>query len=149
VVPLALTDPDSNSVVPPSAPRFAGDFMLTSQGDDEQIFASRQHGSGVRLSLLRLSQSVDDTAWATDQNGRLYTTDSSNNAVNVVTGRFHDRPVLVAITPCNDNLTPAACPAPGFPANYLGSLNPWTGQISPVPVTGANLQPKGMIFVNG
>src|SRR5262249_57633249 len=37
-VHLALTDPDSNSVVPRSAARFTGDFMLTSQGDLEQIF---------------------------------------------------------------------------------------------------------------
>ena len=37
-VKLALTDPDSNEVVPWDAPRFAGDFMLTSQGDKEQIF---------------------------------------------------------------------------------------------------------------
>ena len=35
---LALTDPDSNEVVPPDAPRFGGDFMLTSQGDQQQIF---------------------------------------------------------------------------------------------------------------
>jgi hypothetical protein len=145
VVPLALTDPDSSSVVPDSAPRFAGDFMLTSQGDDEQIFLSPHDH---KLSLLRLSQSVDDTAWATDRDGSLYTTDSSSDTVDVVTGRFQDGSVLVAVTPCNDNLAPATCPAPGFPANYLGSLNPWTGQISAVPVTGASLQPKGMLFLN-
>jgi hypothetical protein len=38
-VRLGLTDPDSNEVVPLPAPRFAGDFMLTSQGDREQIYA--------------------------------------------------------------------------------------------------------------
>jgi hypothetical protein len=145
VVPLALTDPDSSSVVPDSAPRFAGDFMLTSQGDDEQIFLSRDDH---QLSLLRLSQSVDDTAWATEPDGSLYTTDSSSDTVDVVTGRFQDGSVLVAVTPCNDNLAPATCPAPGFPANYLGSLNPWTGQISAVPVTGASLHPKGMLFLS-
>jgi hypothetical protein len=32
-VKLGLTDPDSNEVVPGFEPRFAGDFMLTSQGD--------------------------------------------------------------------------------------------------------------------
>lgn len=40
-VKLALTDPDSNEIVPGAGPRFAGDFMLTSQGDEEQIFAAR------------------------------------------------------------------------------------------------------------
>ena len=47
------------------AARFAGDFMLTSQGDKEQIYV---HGPGTwyqHLSVLALSQSVDDTAWAT------------------------------------------------------------------------------------
>jgi hypothetical protein len=42
VVRLALTDPDSNEVVPGAGPRFAGEFMLTSQGDKEQIFLRRQ-----------------------------------------------------------------------------------------------------------
>jgi len=35
-VNLALTDPDSNEVVPLYARRFAGDFMLTSQGDESK-----------------------------------------------------------------------------------------------------------------
>ena len=46
-VKLALTDPDSNEVVPWSAPRFGGDFMLTSQGDKEQIYV---HGAGTSVS---------------------------------------------------------------------------------------------------
>jgi hypothetical protein len=31
--------------------------------------------------------------------------------------------------------------------NYLGALNPWTGHISRVPVTGPSLEPQGMIFI--
>ena len=46
-VRLALTDPDSNEDVPAYARRFAGEFMLTSQGDQEQIFVS---GAGRRTS---------------------------------------------------------------------------------------------------
>ena len=64
-VNLALTDPDSNEDVPPSGPRFASDFMLTSQGDKEQIF----YAPGGKLAVLRLSQSVDDTAWARSPRG--------------------------------------------------------------------------------
>ena len=60
-VKLALTDPDSNELVPASAHRFAGDFMLTSQGDKEQIFVQRKGRLGSHLTVLRLSQSVDDT----------------------------------------------------------------------------------------
>jgi hypothetical protein len=142
-VHLALTDPDSSEVVPHSAARFAGDFMLTSQGDLEQIFLSRRG-----LSVLRLSQSIDDSAWATDRDGRLYASDSSNDAVDVVTGRFHGGTMLVAVTPCNANSAPSTCPAPGFPANFLGVENPRTGQISAVPVSGPSLLPKGLIFLN-
>ncbi len=46
-VKLALTDPDSNEVVPWSAPRFAGDFMLTSQGDKEQIYVQQAGAAGA------------------------------------------------------------------------------------------------------
>ena len=46
-VSLALTDPDSNEDVPFFAPRFAGDFMLTSQGDKQQIFV---HDAGSSAS---------------------------------------------------------------------------------------------------
>jgi hypothetical protein len=141
-VQLGLTDPDSSSAVPFSAPRFPGDFMLTSQGDLEQIFASPVSG----LSVLRLSQSVDDTAWATRASGELIATDSSSDSVDAVTGHFRPGSVFVAVTPCNANSAPATCPAPGFPANYLGTVNEWTGQVSPVPVSQSSFQPKGMIF---
>ncbi len=40
MVNLDLTDPDSNQTVPPDGPRFAGNFMLTSQGDQQQITGS-------------------------------------------------------------------------------------------------------------
>jgi hypothetical protein len=55
--------------------------------------------------------------------------------------------VLVAVTPCDADNAPATCPAPGFPPNYLGQLNPWTGLITRVPVRGADLGPQGMVFV--
>ena len=149
VVRLALTDPDSNEVVPRSGPRFAGDFMLTSQGDKEQIFTGPRGGLGRRLAVLRLSQSVDDTAWATSRSGHLYAADHDGDTVDVVTGPFSAGSVFVAVTPCDAGNAPATCPAPGFPPNYLGSLNPWTGHISRVPVTGPSLEPQGMIFIGG
>ncbi|MFI5063955.1 MAG: hypothetical protein ACHP9Z_08260 [Streptosporangiales bacterium] len=146
-VRLALTDPDSNAVVPAWARRFAGDFELTSQGDKEQIFSRPGRSSG--LQVLRLSQSVDDTAWASTGHGRLYATSTGGDTVDLVTGRFSPGSVLVAVTPCDANGAPATCPGPGFPANYLGSLNPWTGHISRVPVHGAALQPQGLLFLGG
>ena len=121
--------------------------MLNSQGDLEEIVLSRHHDHG--LSVLRLSQSIDDSAWATDGGGRLFATDSSDDAVDVVTGRFRSGTMLVAVTPCNANSAPSTCPAPGFPANFLGSENLSTRQVSPVQVSGPGLQPKGLIFLNG
>jgi hypothetical protein len=148
VVRLALTDPDSNEIVPDSGPRFAGDFMLTSQGDKEQVFVRRSGRLGRRLSVLRLSQSVDDTAWARSPDGRIYGTDTSGDTIDMVTGRFPARSVFVAVTPCDAGNAPATCPAPGFPSNYLGSLNPWTGHITRVPLRGPAFEPQGMVFIS-
>jgi len=145
-VKLALTDPDSNQVVPGLAPRFRGDFMLTSQGDKEQIYV---HNAGARhqhLWVLGLSQSVDDTAWATTFYGKLFATDHDADTVNVILGLFIPGTAFVAVTPCDANNAPATCPAPGFPANYLGTLNMSTGHVTRVSVGGASLQPQGMIF---
>jgi len=146
-VKLGLTDPDSSEVVPPVAPRFGGDFMLTSQGDLEQIYV---HGAGTwyqHLSVLTLPRSVDDTAWVTTWHGAFYATDHGADAVDVIAGPFWPGTALVAVTPCNANSAPATCPAPGFPANYLGQLNMYTGQITPVKLRGASLRPQGLIFV--
>src|SRR5260370_662451 len=61
LVKLGLTDPDSNEVVPGFAPRFGGNFMLTSQGDKEQIYVNAPRAKNQRLRVLALSQSVHDT----------------------------------------------------------------------------------------
>jgi len=148
---LALTDPDSNEVVPHHAPRFAGDFMLTGQGDLEQIYLNPYTASiSPTLSVLSLSQSADDTAWPTGPSGSLYSTDSTNDAVDMVTGPFSDVQPLVVATPCGANDAPSPCPAPNFPANFLASLNPWTGQVSSVTISGAPYVPQGgLVFVSG
>ncbi len=149
VVHLALTDPDSSEVVPPVAPRFRGDFMLTSQGDQQQIYVRHAGASHQALSVLNLSQSVDDTAWAASWHGRLYATDNGGDTVDVVTGSFRPGTAFAAVTPCGSNSAPATCPAPPkYPANYLGLLNMSTGQISPVTLHGAALHPQGLLFVS-
>jgi hypothetical protein len=141
-VKLALTDPDSNEDVPSSGPRFANDFMLTSQGDKEQIF----YAPGGKLSVLRLSQSVDDTAWARSSRGALVGASTASDTIDVVTGPFPARSIFVAVTPCDAGNAPATCPGPGFPPNYLGQLNPSTGQISKVDLRGPAFGPQGMVF---
>jgi hypothetical protein len=101
------------------------------------------------LSVLALSQSVDDTAWPTDQLGQLYSTDSTNDAVDVVTGPFSSEVPLVVATPCGSNSAPTICPAPGFPANFLATLNPWTGHVTAVTIDGALYVPQGgLAFVS-
>lgn len=146
-VTLALTDPDSNEDVPFYAPRFAGDFMLTSQGDQQQIFVSDAGGPHQSLSVLNLSSSVDDTAWPSVPWGALYVTDNGGDTVNRIIGDFRAGSVLVADTPCDENSAPSTCPAPGFPPNFLGTLNPWTGAIARVPLFGPPVQPQGMLFI--
>jgi hypothetical protein len=145
-VKLALIDPDSNFAVPWGAPRFAGDFELTSQGDKEQIYAQPQDGA-LRLHVLSLSQSVDDTAWISGA-GTLFAADTSGDTVDRVDGDFQAGSILVAVTPCDADNAPATCPAPGFPPNYVGMLAPWTGHVSRVMLSGPQLEPQGMLFLS-
>ena len=141
-VHLALTDPDSNEIVPPGMPRFGGEFMLTSQGDLKQIFLGNPDGPPHALSVLSLSQSVDDTAFPGGP-GVLYATDSTNDNVDVITGTFPTGPIAAA-TPCGSNSAPATCPTPPlWPANYLASINPWTGEVTQLAVGGAPFVPQG------
>jgi hypothetical protein len=116
-------------------------------GRSEQIFVSgdaRRHHS---LSVLMLTHSVDDTAWPSGRAGALYATDNGADTIYKVTGGFTRGSPLVAVTPCDQNDAPGTCPGPGFPANYLGELNPCTGNIAPVHVDGRALQPQGMLFL--
>jgi hypothetical protein len=145
-VTLALTDPDSNAIVPSGSPKFAGDFVLNSQGDQELIFSG---ASGQNLQVLKIPTPVDDITWATSASGTLYVTDSSADAVDAVTGPFKPGTLFTSVTPCNANSAPAVCPAssaPQFAPNSLGTINLTTGAISKVVFSGA-LTPKGMIFV--
>ena len=49
------------------------------------------------------------------------------------------------MTPCNANSAPSTCPAPGYPANSLGTIDLKTGAIATIPIGGVT--PKGLIFV--
>lgn len=59
----------------------------------------------------------------------------------MVTGAFRRGTVFVAVTPCDARHLPWAW----LPANYLGALNPWTGHVTAVSVTGPAFQPKGLL----
>ena len=143
-VTLALTDPDSNDVVPSSSPEFAGDFMLNAQGDKELIFSG---ASGQNLQVLKISNPVDDTAWATSASGSLYTTDSGADTVDAITGPFKPGTAYTAVAPCNANSAPSACPSPpAYPPNSLGTINLKTGEVGTVALNGV-VAPKGLIFI--
>jgi hypothetical protein len=146
-VKLGMTDPDSNEVVPGFEPRFAGDFMLTSQGDQEQIFVSNPGTKHQHLWVLHLAQSLDDTAWSTSWHGAFFTVDHGGDAVDEINGSFWPGTALVAVTPCDAGNAPATCPAKGFPADYIGHLDMFNGQILPVALRGVKVHPQGMIFV--
>ena len=145
-VKLALVDPDSNFAVPWGAPRFAGDFEVTSQGDKQQIYAQMNNGA-PRLRVLNLSQSVDDTAWVTGD-GQLFAADHDGDTIDRVNGDFEAGSIFVAVTPCDAGNAPPTCPAPGFPPNYLGMLGPWTGHVSRVTLSGPRLEPQGLLFLS-
>jgi hypothetical protein len=144
-VRLALTDPDSNAVVPSSSPRFAGSFVLNSQGDLEQVYVRNAGAWNQSLSVLQLSQSVDDTTWATRKDATLFATDSAHDTVDALHGDFWNGEAIAAVTPCNANSAPSTCPAPGYPENYLGSINLSTGQVSRLArFHGPELEPTGL-----
>lgn len=146
---LALTDPDSNEVVPSQSPRFGGDFMLDSQGDKQEVYVDEPGRPDQSLSVLDLSQSINDSAWITSGEGTLYITDNADNLVEALRGHFHPGTVFVAATPCSANSAPSTCPAPGFPANYLGTLDLDTGVVSPLNLGRVSLQPEGILFDHG
>jgi hypothetical protein len=147
-VKLGLTDPDSSTVVPFSSARFRGDYVLDSQGDQQQIYVAHAGTKHQSLSVLNLSQAVDDTVWATSRDGRLYVTDSGADTVNVVAGPFRSGTAFSSVTPCDASSAPAICPAPPkFPANYLGTLNLNTGNLSPVNLHGRTLHSQSLEFV--
>lgn len=141
-VHLALTDPDASTFVPDRSPRFAGDYMLDAQGDQQAVFASDLGASDQKLRVLNLSQAVDDTAFATSADGALVGADSMANAVVAVTGALTPGVAYTAVTPGNANNAPPN-PAP----NYLGSIDLATGSVRHVPVAGIPFAPHSLTYV--
>jgi hypothetical protein len=129
-VALALTDPDSNAVVPESSPRFGGDFALVSQADQQIVFASvhgRHHINLERLSLTHggTAAGVDDVRWAERSGGTLYIVDSKTNTVYSLSGPFQAGQAFAGL----DTVGTAS------QTTELDTLNLSTGALSPF-VTG-------------
>jgi hypothetical protein len=138
-VALDLTDPDSNEVVPSSSPRFGGDLVLTGQGDEQQVYVKAVGRKRQRLSVLYLSQSVDDSAFVTDPGARLYATDQTTDAIVAISGGLERGEVIVTATPSGAN---NAVDAP----NYLATLSLTTGTVTRLPGLRA-VQSMGLVLV--
>lgn len=141
-VRLALADPDSSTVVPRSSPRFAGDLELTAQGEQQQIYADQLGTDRQRLQVLNLSQSVDDTAFASRAKGTLFASDATHNSVIAISGPLQRGAAYTAVTPGNADTAPPH-PAP----NYLGQIDLNTGNVTPISTSGTPLEPKGLIYL--
>ncbi|MEA9984273.1 hypothetical protein [Subtercola sp. RTI3] len=131
-VTLALTDPDSNAVVPASSTSFGGDFMLTAQADMQLVFAHNIGTAAQSLRVLSIPTPIDDTAFATATDQALWLTDPSNNSVDLVTGPFASGQAVSALTPDSG-------------PNSLATLSLTDGTLTPITELAA-IQPKGMIF---
>ena len=141
-VTLALTDPDSNAVVPESTPRFGGDFVLDGQADQQLVFAHGfgRHDSGLeRLNLMHGSSpaGVDDIRWADRDGGTLYVVDSKTNAVYSLSGPFSAGEAFAAL----DTVGGAS------QTTELDTLDLQTGALTPL-VTGFTAI-KGIVWAPG
>ncbi|UKA64061.1 hypothetical protein [Arthrobacter sp. FW306-04-A] len=132
---LALTDPDSNTLVPASAPRFKDSFMLDAQGDQQLIFASNPGSGKQTLQVLSVAQPLDDTVFAAHSNQTLLVTDPKDNKVFSVTGPFKAGQAVSTVVP-------DAGPA------YLANLDLSTGALAPIKELAA-IHPKGLMFTGG
>ncbi|QCB97358.1 hypothetical protein E5206_10840 [Arthrobacter sp. PAMC25564] len=129
---LALTDPDSNTIVPDSAPRFKNAFMLDAQADQQLIFASSPGTGHQSLQTLAVAQPLDDTVFAAHTGQTLLVTDPKDNKVFSVTGPFKAGQAVSTVVP-------DAAPA------YLATLDLTTGALTPIPELAA-IHPKGLAF---
>lgn len=134
-----LTDPDSSELV--TTGKYAGDFLLNSQGDQELLYVSHPGTAKQKILALKISQSIDDSAFPTKAGGEILTTNGSGIAK--ITGPFKRGTQYAAVTPCNANSASASCSTP----NWLGAIDQQTGKVARVGTTGVALTPKGMVYV--
>jgi hypothetical protein len=91
------------------------------------------------LSVLDLSQSLDDTAYITNPHGTLYATDQANNDVVAIRGGFFRGEAVTSGTPSAAN---NAVNAP----NYVATLSLTTGTVTAIPALSA-VQSQGLLYI--
>jgi hypothetical protein len=142
-ITMALTDPDTNYLMPASSPRYAGDLATISQADGRLVFASHL-GDDPQLVQLNLTDNVsgnlppiDGLAVATTNGGTLYASDpgADGGLGSLLAFDTAGWPAgTVFVTEPNDNGNP-----------LIGTLNLTTGIITPF--TNHLYDPKGLIYV--
>jgi hypothetical protein len=144
-VKLALTDPDSSTLIPTNDAVLPGRLLQGSQGDGVVVIVRRPGSDTQRLTRLvlknaetpSLQPTVDDSAEVTGP-GTLYLVDQNAGTVltidtaNVVAG------TLVVAQPSDSTTNPPT-------VGQLGVLDPTTGIITHFPNTFTS--PKGLMFV--
>jgi len=131
-VPLALSDPDSNLVVPASVPAYGGDFLLDGQADQQLIFSASTGAPNQSLTVLSVTQPLDDTVFATTAAPVLWVTDPSHNTLDRATGPFAPGEVVTSV-------------APNAGPTYLATVNLSTGAVAPITDL-SSINPKGLLF---
>jgi len=140
-VKLALTDPDSNRLIPATAPVLPGAFLQDSQGDGQVII--KQPRSLLERLVLKnaetptLQPTIDDLVEVTGP-GTLYVVDQGADTVQTIdTSEFAPGTIVIA-QPADTTTTPVT-------VGQLGVLDPTTGVITHFPNTFNS--PKGLVFV--
>lgn len=138
VARMALTDPDTNYVMPMASPMYAGELATISQGDGKIIFA--HHGVHHNLQVLNLTDNVtgnvppiDSIAVATSNNGTLYVVDAKAGTITALVTNGWAKGTVFVSEP-NDNGNP-----------LIGTLDLSTGKITPL--GNSFVSPKGLLFV--
>jgi hypothetical protein len=136
---LALTDPDTSSVMPRDAPRFAGDLVTIAQADGQVIFASDlQHTPkltvlGVTDNKVGKMPPLDGFAVATSDHGTLYAVDAKASVIYALDTTGWAAGTVFVGEPSDQ----------GNP--IVGVLNLSTGVVTPL--GNALVSPKGLLFV--
>ncbi len=138
-VTLALTDPDTNFIMPHASPRFGGELATIGQADGEIVFeANGAHHPLLHVLPLHDNVSgnvppIDGIAVATCNAGTLYVVDAKANTILALNTTGWPAGTVFLGEP-SDNGNP-----------LVGTLNLNTGNITPL--GNHFVSPKGLLFV--
>lgn len=118
-----LTDPDSMTLSP------TGSLVLDSQADQDLVWVTNP-GASQTVSILHLSNQIDDTLFMPSTPGELLLSDQSAGIIYAIRGPFAAGEALSAANT----------------AGFLGALNLSNGVLTPV-VSGLS-EPKGLAFLS-